>query len=66
MRVLAIALMCGAMLCFIGLDTSSKWFGPRLPALQIVWARYLSATLIAVAVARPWAFPAVLTSKASG
>ena len=66
MRVLAIALMCGAMLCFTGLDTSSKWLGPRLPALQIVWARYLSATLIAVAVARPWAHPAALTSKRPG
>lgn len=66
MRVLAIALMCAAMLCFTGLDTSSKWLGPKLPALQIVWARYLSATLIALAVARPWAHPAVLRSKRPG
>jgi drug/metabolite transporter (DMT)-like permease len=63
MRVLAIALMCGAMLCFTGLDTSSKWLGPRIPAMQIIWARYVSATLIALAVARPWARPAVVVSK---
>ena len=66
MRRLAIALMCGAMLCFTGLDTSSKWLGPRLPALQIVWARYLSATLIVLLVARPWAHRAVLISKRPG
>jgi drug/metabolite transporter (DMT)-like permease len=66
MRILAITLMCGAMLCFTGLDTSSKWLGPRLPALQIVWARYLSATVIALAVARPWTHPAVLRSKRPG
>jgi drug/metabolite transporter (DMT)-like permease len=34
--------------------------------LQIVWARYLSATLIALTVARPWAHPAVLRSKRPG
>jgi drug/metabolite transporter (DMT)-like permease len=63
MRVLAIAFMCGAMLCFTGLDTSSKWLGFRLPVLQIVWARYVSATLIALAVARPWSRASVLRSK---
>ena len=31
MRLLAIALMCGAALCFTGLDTSSKWLGLRVP-----------------------------------
>ncbi|HZZ62901.1 MAG TPA: DMT family transporter [Roseiarcus sp.] len=62
-RFVAIALMCGAMLCFTGLDTSSKWLGTRLPVVQIVWARYLCATLIALAVARPWSRPAVLVSK---
>ena len=43
MRLLAIALMCGAMICFTGLDTSSKWLGARIPTLEIVWARYLIA-----------------------
>ena len=54
MRVLAILLMCGAMLCFTGLDTSSKWLGRSLPVAEIVWSRYLGAGLIALAVARPW------------
>ena len=66
MRIFAIALMCAAMLCFTGLDTSSKWLGLRIPAMQIVWARYMSAALIALAVARPWANPAVFLSKRPG
>ncbi len=66
MRILAIALMCGAMLCFTGLDTSSKWLGMRIPVLQIVWARYMSATVIALAVTRPWTHRTVLVSKRPG
>jgi len=54
MRVVAIGLMCGAMLCFTGLDTSSKWLGRSLPVAEIVWSRYLGAGFIALAVARPW------------
>ena len=40
MRIIAIALTCGAMVCFTGLDTSSKWLGLRIPTMQIVWARF--------------------------
>ena len=63
MRVLAIALMCATMLCFTGLDTSSKWLGLRMPTAEIVWARYVGAALIALVAARPWTHPAVLISK---
>ncbi len=66
MRILAIALMCGAMLLFTGLDTSSKWLSLRLPIVEIVWARYLGATVIALLSARPWSRPAVLVSKSAG
>ena len=66
MRIFAIALMCGAMVCFTGLDTSSKWLGLSLPVTQIVWARYAGATLIAAAVARPWSQPGVFRSKRPG
>jgi drug/metabolite transporter (DMT)-like permease len=66
MRFLAIALMCGAMVCFTGLDTSSKWLGLRLPIAQIVWARYIGATLIALVAARPWSRFAAVRSKRPG
>ena len=41
MRALAILLICGAMLCCAGLDTSSKWLGRSLRTIEIVWSRYL-------------------------
>ncbi len=63
LRIVAIALMCGAMLLFTGLDTSSKWLGLRLPISEIVWARYMGATVFALIAARPWSRPAVLVSK---
>ncbi len=63
MRILAIALMCAAMVCFTGLDTSSKWLGLRLPVAQIVWSRYVGATLIALIAARPGSRFAAIRSK---
>ena len=39
-------LMCGAMVCFTGLDTSSKWLSLTLPTAQIVWARYAGQALV--------------------
>jgi drug/metabolite transporter (DMT)-like permease len=66
MRIFAIALMCGAMVCFTGLDTSSKWLGLSLPTAQIVWARYAGATVIALIAAQPWSHPAVLRSRRPG
>ncbi len=66
LRIVAIALMCGAMLLFTGLDTSSKWLGLRLPISEIVWARYMGATVFALASAQPWSRPAVLVSRRPG
>jgi drug/metabolite transporter (DMT)-like permease len=63
MRILAIGLMCGAMLCFTGIDTCAKWLGVTLPAVQIVWARYVAAALIALAASRPLSRPSALRSK---
>ena len=63
MRFLAIALMCGAMVCFTGLDTSAKWLSASLPIAQIVWTRYVGASLIALAGSRVLARPMTLRSK---
>ncbi len=63
MRVLAIGLMCGAMVCFTGLDTCAKWLSFGLPAVQIVWARYVAAALIALAATRPLSRPSALRSR---
>jgi drug/metabolite transporter (DMT)-like permease len=63
MRILAIALICGAMVCFTGLDTCAKWLAATLPAAQIVWARYVAAALIALAASRPLSRPSALRSN---
>ena len=51
------------MACFTGLDTCSKWLESSLPVAQIVWARYVGAALIALAVARPGQRVSALRSK---
>jgi drug/metabolite transporter (DMT)-like permease len=63
MRVLAIGLMCATMVCFTGLDTSAKWLSASLPITQIIWARYVGASLIAMVGSRALSRPFTLRSK---
>ena len=63
MRILAIGLMCGTMVCFTGQDTCAKWLSASLPIAQIVWARYVGASLIALIVSCSPSRPAILHSK---
>jgi drug/metabolite transporter (DMT)-like permease len=63
MRILAIALMCGTMVCFTGLDTCAKWLSASLPITQIIWTRYVGASLIALAGSRVMSRPVTLRSK---
>ena len=63
MRVLAIALMCVTMVCFTGQDTCAKWLSASLPIVQIVWARYVGAAVIALVASRSLSRPAMLRSK---
>ncbi len=66
MRVLAIALMCGAMVCFTGLDSCAKWLSASLRITQIIWTRYVGASLIALANSRALSRPVTLRSKRPG
>jgi drug/metabolite transporter (DMT)-like permease len=45
-RLVAIGLMCGAVLCFAGLDATVKWLSDHVDPLQTVWARYMGSVLI--------------------
>jgi drug/metabolite transporter (DMT)-like permease len=63
MRFLAIALMCATMVCFTGQDTCAKWLSASLPTAQIVWARYVGASLIALIASRSLSRPVTLRSK---
>jgi len=62
-RMRAIALMCAATICFAGLDTSAKSLSGVLPAIEIVWARYVAAAIVGLVAVRPFLHPEVLRSK---
>jgi drug/metabolite transporter (DMT)-like permease len=66
LRWMAIAMICGAMVCFAGLDTAAKWLGLRLPTAEIVWARYVLAAVLGLVAARPLSRPGVLRSRQPG
>jgi drug/metabolite transporter (DMT)-like permease len=63
-RLIGIALMCGAVACFGFLDTTAKFLSPHMPTLQIVWARYISAFLLALVLLNPLKRPQlVITAR---
>ena len=62
-RAVAIAMMCLTMVCFTGHDTSAKWLASSLPAVEIVWARYVAAAIVGFFVARPFRRPTLLRSR---
>ena len=63
MRLLAIALMCATMVCFTGQDTCAKWLSASLPIVQIVWARYVGASVIVLIASRSLSQPAILRTR---
>lgn len=65
-RLLGIVLMCGAVFCFSGLDSTAKFLSRDLPTPQIVWARYCAAVLITAAVLNPVTRPGVLRTRRLG
>ncbi len=53
-RTRGIVLMCCALVGFACLDTTGKWLARHVPVWEIVWARYVGATMLALAFANPW------------
>ena len=62
-RLAAIALMCGAVACFAGLDACGKYLSRSLPVLEVVWARYALSALMTLAVINPWTSPGVFVTR---
>jgi drug/metabolite transporter (DMT)-like permease len=62
-RLIAIGLMCGAVLCFSLLDTSAKWLTGSMDPLQVVFARYAGSMLLVSLLFNPWSRPGVLRSR---
>ncbi len=59
-RLIGIALMCGAVGTFACLDTTAKYLGRQIDILQIVWARYTFAFLLALVIFNPLSHPGLL------
>ena len=58
--------MALAVVFFAGLDSSAKYLSRTLPAVEVVWARYLGAAMVAAAATRVFARPRVLRSRRPG
>jgi drug/metabolite transporter (DMT)-like permease len=65
-RMRAIALMCAATIFFAGLDTSAKSLSGVLPAVEVVWARYMAAAIVGLIAVRPFTHRQVFRSARPG
>lgn len=55
--------MCAALACFACLDAIAKWLGQSMDALQVVWARYVSALVFILVIFNPLRHPGVFVTK---
>jgi drug/metabolite transporter (DMT)-like permease len=61
-RLNGIALMCVTVICFAGLDAIAKYLNQHMDTLQVVWARYVVAFLVAIAISNPWTRPRLMVT----
>ena len=62
-RLIGIALMCGAVALFACLDATGKYLLRYMDPLQVVWARYLGAFLLALIFLNPVTKPKMMTTS---
>src|SRR5262249_5459067 len=62
-RLTGIGLMVCAVACFACLDASAKYLNGHMATLQVVWARYTGAFLLAFLVSHPITRPGVMTTR---
>ena len=62
-RLTGIALMCGAVLLFAISDASAKFLNGHMDTLQVVWARYMSAFILALFMFNPIKRPQVMRTN---
>jgi drug/metabolite transporter (DMT)-like permease len=65
-RLIGIALMLGTVLAFACLDAMAKYLGTRMPTLQVVGVRCVSAFLIALMFSNPFSRPGMLKTARPG
>src|SRR5262249_13712079 len=59
-RLTGIALMCVAVFLFAGNDATAKYLNGFMDSIQVVWARYMSAFVLALILSNPIARPQVM------
>jgi drug/metabolite transporter (DMT)-like permease len=59
-RLVAIGLMILAVNCFSFLDATAKYLSLTLPVIEVVWARYFGAFLVAIVLSNPVSQPGLL------
>jgi drug/metabolite transporter (DMT)-like permease len=62
-RLTGIALMCGAVACFACLDSSAKFLSRDMSVVQVVWARYAGAFVLAFVLSNPFNHPGLVESR---
>ncbi len=62
-RLVAIGLICCAVLFFALLDTSAKWLSGHMHPVQTVFARYAGSMVLVLMLLNPWSHPGVLRTK---
>jgi drug/metabolite transporter (DMT)-like permease len=65
-RLIGIALMCGAVACFSCLDTTAKYLNTRMETLEVVWARYTGAFVLAFIISNPLSRPDLMRTTRPG
>ncbi|HYF53581.1 MAG TPA: DMT family transporter [Salinarimonas sp.] len=62
-RLVGIALMCCALICFACLDASAKWVNRYVDPLQTVWARYAVSVALVALFVNPVTSPGVSRTR---
>ena len=62
-RLTGIGLMCGAVLLFAFSDAAAKYLNGHMDTVQVVWARYMSAFVLALFIVNPIRRPQVMRTS---
>jgi drug/metabolite transporter (DMT)-like permease len=62
-RLTGIGLMCGAVLSFACLDVTAKYLNGYMDTLQVVWARYTGAFVLALFIFNPVSRPGLMRTR---
>ena len=59
-RLTGLLLMCGAVACFSCLDSMAKYLSRHMDVLEVVWARYTFAFILALILSNPFSRPGLM------